>query len=134
MTPFHNLVAVVATLGLIGAPLVVRADGAEADVVAAVPDAGSGSVLTGSASSSGPLFSRRIDSNRLGALRGGLDTSNKNNLNGAVRDNYASHVVTGANTIADGSFSNSIGLPTVIQNSGANVLIQNSTIVNVQLR
>jgi hypothetical protein len=34
--------------------------------------------------------------------------------------------------IAGGSFSNASGLPTVIQNTGANVLIQNATIVNVR--
>ncbi len=132
MTASKNLFALVAALGLIGAPLVVRADSSPAYVAAAVPVASN--VPSGDNSSSVSLLGRRLDSSRLGALRGGLDTSNKANLDGAVRDNYASHVVTGANTIAEGSFANSIGLPTVIQNSGANVLIQNSTIVNVQLR
>jgi hypothetical protein len=38
------------------------------------------------------------------------------------------------NVISDGAFSGSVGLPMVIQNSGNNVLIQNATIVNVQLK
>lgn len=53
-------------------------------------------------------------------------------LDGAVANNAATNVVTGANVISNGAFSNASGLPMVIQNSGANVLIQNATIVNVQ--
>lgn len=53
---------------------------------------------------------------------------------GAVSNNRAVDVVTGSNAIREGSFANVNGLPVVIQNTGANVLIQNSTIVNVQLR
>lgn len=55
-------------------------------------------------------------------------------LSGTVGANTAVNVVTGANHITDGAFSNASGLPMVIQNSGANVLIQNATIVNVQIR
>ena len=54
--------------------------------------------------------------------------------NGAVSDNRAIDVITGSNSIRDGAFANASGLPIVIQNTGANVLIQNATIVNVQLR
>jgi hypothetical protein len=43
-------------------------------------------------------------------------------------------VLTGNNTITEGSFSNASGLPMVIQNTGANVLIQNATIVNIQFK
>ena len=52
---------------------------------------------------------------------------------GAVSDNRAVDVITGSNSIRDGAFANASGLPIVIQNTGANVLIQNATIVNVQL-
>jgi hypothetical protein len=55
-------------------------------------------------------------------------------LSGTVTDNSAVNVVTGNNVINGGSFANSSGLPTVIQNSGSNVLIQNATIVNVQFQ
>jgi hypothetical protein len=33
-----------------------------------------------------------------------------------------------------GSFANMSGIPVVIQNTGANVLIQNSTVVNLQMK
>lgn len=65
--------------------------------------------------------------------RGGFDTVNNDmQLSGAVTNNSAVHVTTGSNYIADGSFTNANGFPMVIQNSGANVLIQNATIINVQ--
>lgn len=65
--------------------------------------------------------------------RGGFDTVNNDmQLSGTVSHNSAVHVVTGSNYIADGSFANSSGFPMVIQNTGANVLIQNATIINVQ--
>ncbi|WBS05445.1 hypothetical protein OU994_14765 [Pseudoduganella sp. SL102] len=71
----------------------------------------------------------------LAELRGGTETPwSDMRLGGTVGGNSASHVVTGANHITDGAFSNASGLPMVIQNSGANVLIQNATIVNVQFR
>ena len=66
-------------------------------------------------------------------LRGGFDSvKNDLQLSGTVADNLARHVVTGNNSIADGSFANVSGFPIVIQNSGANVLIQNATIINIQ--
>jgi hypothetical protein len=72
---------------------------------------------------------------RLDGLRGGADTvSNDMNLSGTVANNTAVNVVSGMNTISNGSFSNASGLPVAIQNSGANVLIQNATIINVQLQ
>ncbi|WP_202414355.1 hypothetical protein [Duganella flavida] len=77
----------------------------------------------------------RQDERRLEQLRGGSEPVwNDMKLNGTVGANSAQNVVTGANTITDGAFANAVGLPTVIQNSGANVLIQNATIVNVQIR
>jgi hypothetical protein len=72
---------------------------------------------------------------RLAELRGGTETPwSDMKLNGTVGNNAATNVVTGANVITDGAFSNASGLPMVIQNSGANVLIQNATIVNVQFK
>lgn len=77
----------------------------------------------------------------LGQLRGGAGPGNGNithirnesELKGTVADNVAIEVVTGSNTIGSGAFSNASGLPMAIQNSGNNVLIQNSTIVNIQM-
>lgn len=72
---------------------------------------------------------------RLDSLRGGADAVwNDMKLNGVVSANSAVNVVSGANIISDGAFSNAAGLPIAIQNSGANVLIQNATIINVQLQ
>ena len=74
---------------------------------------------------------------RLEGLRGGDDTVSVNNtarLSGVVSGNSATNVSTGANSIDAGSFANAAGLPMVIQNSGANVLIQNATVINLQLK
>jgi hypothetical protein len=70
----------------------------------------------------------------LARQRGGTDTRNDARIDGAVAANTAANVVTGANSIDAGSFANMAGIPVVIQNSGANVLIQNATIINLQLR
>lgn len=51
-----------------------------------------------------------------------------------MRDNQAYNLTTGGNLISEGAFAGSSGFATVIQNSGNNVLIQNSTIVNVQFK
>lgn len=59
--------------------------------------------------------------------------SGEANLGGVVSNNSAINVVTGSNLI-DSSFTNASGLPMVIQNSGANVLIQNATVINLQIR
>ncbi len=66
--------------------------------------------------------------------RGGTDTHlSQNNSNGAVSGNVASQLTTGSNSISSSAFSNASGIPIVIQNTGNNVLIQNSTILNLQL-
>ena len=75
-----------------------------------------------------------VSSDTLAKQRGGGDefVHNTIRVNGTVTDNSASNVVTGANNIRDGSFANSSGIMSVVQNTGANVLIQSATIVNVQ--
>ena len=70
----------------------------------------------------------------LDGQRGGTDTRNDARIDGAVTANTAVNVVTGANSIDAGSFANMAGIPVVIQNSGANVLIQNATIINLQFK
>jgi hypothetical protein len=75
------------------------------------------------------------DSSTLAQLRGGSDlVANDMKLRGTVAGNVASDVVSGANVISTGAFANVSGIPIVIQNSGANVLIQNATIINLQMR
>ena len=70
----------------------------------------------------------------LARQRGGTDTRNDMHLAGSVAANTAVNVVTGANSIDAGSFANMAGIPVVIQNSGANVLIQSATIINLQFK
>jgi hypothetical protein len=72
----------------------------------------------------------------LASTRGGTDfktVTNLNDVRGTVQNNSAMNVVTGNNAISS-SFAGANGIPMVIQNTGNNVLIQNATIVNVQLQ
>lgn len=72
---------------------------------------------------------------QLDGYRGGFDVvKNDMQLSGAVTNNSAVDVLSGSNFIADGSFANASGMPMVVQNSGSNVLIQNATIINVQMQ
>jgi hypothetical protein len=67
--------------------------------------------------------------------RGGASiTHSEMTLAGTTADNTAINVTTGTNTITAGAFANMSGLPLVVQNSGANVLIQNAVIVNLQMQ
>ena len=76
-----------------------------------------------------------IDLGKLDGERGRADTVfNDTRLNGDVANNSAVNVNTGSNTLDAGSFANMSGIPVVIQNSGANVLIQNATVINLQLQ
>lgn len=71
----------------------------------------------------------------LSGLRGGTDlTVNDMRLDGTTSGNSARYVQTGTNAIADGAFGNMNGIPVVIQNTGANVLIQNAVIINLQMQ
>ncbi|MDJ0927621.1 MAG: carbon storage regulator [Gammaproteobacteria bacterium] len=56
---------------------------------------------------------------------------NEQNLNGVVSDNTAIDTVTGHNAISGEAFTGAAGFVSSIQNTGNNVLIQSSTIVNV---
>lgn len=80
------------------------------------------------------LGARPVGFEALGQQRGGAQTLSVMKLEGVVADNHASDLITGQNVITNGAFSGAAGLPTVIQNSGNNVLIQNATIVNVQVQ
>ena len=80
-------------------------------------------------------WGKTTDAAVLGDLRGGTDIiTTEATLGGTVGSNTATNVTTGMNVISGGSFANSSGLPVVIQNSGANVLIQNATVINLQLQ
>jgi hypothetical protein len=75
-----------------------------------------------------------VGADDLARQSGGTDIHEHMRLDGTVSDDTADHVVSGANSISAGSFGSAVGLPTVIQNSGSNVLIQNATIINVQFQ
>jgi hypothetical protein len=53
---------------------------------------------------------------------------------GSVSEVKAYDLVTGNNVVDGGSLSGASGIPTVIQNSGNGVLIQNAFILNVEVK
>lgn len=82
-----------------------------------------------------PGIGRPVDASTLDGYRGGTGlVVNDMRLRGVVADNTAIDVTTGSNMIRDGAFAHMNGIPTVVQNTGANVLIQSATIVNVQFQ
>lgn len=102
--------------------------GAAASVTAPVPAAGSKLNVFGTAAAA-------VATAKLDDVRGGAEVVvNDMRLHGTVGDNAAINTFSGSNIVSDGSFANSAGLPTVIQNTGNNVLIQNATILNVQFK
>jgi hypothetical protein len=71
----------------------------------------------------------------LATQRGGQAvTVNVNDLDGKLHDNSAINTISGNNYITQDAFSHSSGLPVAIQNSGNNVLIQNSFILNLEMK
>lgn len=67
--------------------------------------------------------------------REGIDVTTLNNMNvrATLTDNNATNNTSGFNIIDHGSFAGAGGMFSVIQNSGNNVLIQDSTIINVTI-
>lgn len=83
-----------------------------------------------------PSFGQATPVDQLHDMTGGTDTTkniNQQTLNGSMSDTEARDTVSGSNVVSGSAFGSSAGLPTVIQNSGNNVLIQNATIVNVRM-
>lgn len=75
-----------------------------------------------------------VDNATLADLSGGTLIWQDTNLTGTMSNNNVDHVVTGDNVITGNSLSGATGFPTVIQNSGNSVLIQNATVLNVQFQ
>jgi hypothetical protein len=88
---------------------------------------------TGIASWGRPVPSAQLDTQR-GGTDTGMTTINTNQLNAKLFNNSATNNFTGNNSIADAAFAGASGLPTVIQNSGNNVIIQNGTVLNLTLK
>jgi hypothetical protein len=74
-----------------------------------------------------------MSSEDLADSRGAFSPSNSSVLQANSSNNSVNNSVTGGNVISEGAFNSNSGLVNVIQNSGNNVLIQSSTIVNVQM-
>lgn len=101
---------------------------------ASLPSVSAQPVPTAVDTSRNPFGSKPLAADDLAARRGGDRMSNDIKLNGEVKDNYAKDVTTGSNQITAGAFAGSSGFSTTIQNSGNNVLIQNATILNIQMK
>jgi hypothetical protein len=98
--------------------------------------ASAGSTVQLPSSAAGPslLRGKALDDDVLAENRGGAQLSDMK-LEGVVAENNAVAIgATGTNVISQGAFANSTGVPMVVQNSGNNVLIQNATIVNVEVK
>ena len=121
-----------AVLGLFTASLLTAYAAAQAPQV---PMAGDSAHQTASQAPAPTAFvATAVDTATLDTYRGGsTQVRNDMTLTGTTADNTAQHVNTGNNAISAGAFANMNGMPVVIQNSGANVLIQNALIVNVQM-
>jgi hypothetical protein len=83
-----------------------------------------------------PPLGRTLDEDGLSVQRGGQDDAyaNINDARGRVSNTSLTNASTGNNTISEGSITNNSGLPVVVQNSGNGVVIQNTTILNLQLK
>lgn len=81
-----------------------------------------------------PGLGRRVDPATLAHLSGGTNVTESISINGNVSNTSTANVSTGMNWIGGGAFGNAAGLPMVIQNTGNSVLIQNATVVNVQMQ
>lgn len=91
--------------------------------------------VVSTSTSSTSVFGAPVAASDLAQARGGtFQVENHMVLNGTTSNNSAQNVVTGNNSIDGGSFSHMNGFPVVVQNSGANVLIQNAVIVNLQMQ
>ena len=63
--------------------------------------------------------------------QGGVILTNAQLSNNVININSSGNLINGDNVLSDHALSNVNGITSVIQNSGNNVIIQNSTIVNV---
>jgi hypothetical protein len=121
-----------ATVGLLAAGF--SASAYAEDQKPAAPTAPAAVAPTLSLGASKPLTADALGEQRAKAkLEIDKITVNAPAQNGTVIGNTAIGNVTGANAIAGSAFSSAAGMITAIQNTGNNVLIQNSTIVNVSV-
>lgn len=105
----------------------------DAQVVRPVASAGAGFAAAGAATAK-PAPGAAASPGELDGMRGAGAQSADATSSATLTGNAATRVATGSNVIQSGSFANAAGLPVVIQNSGANVLIQNATVINLELK
>jgi hypothetical protein len=136
----HNMVIGSLTLSAVVAATTPLAAEEICDASSATPNVTSAMTaeLKASASvlaTSDDVLGAPVGNARLATQRGGQDMIvNDQKLKATVTDNVASNLTTGNNVITEGAFAGSNGLPMVIQNSGNNVSIQSTTILNLNLK
>lgn len=102
-----------------------------ADPPSSAPNGGS-QATTPSMSVDG--FGQPVSAGALQRYSGGGLVQNNQTITGTVSGNTASNVVTGSNSLTGNALQGATGVPSVVQNTGNNVLIQTGVIVNVQLK
>ncbi|PCI54659.1 MAG: hypothetical protein COB45_08045 [Gammaproteobacteria bacterium] len=73
------------------------------------------------------------DLDQVRGLGGVVDVTNHANLEAVLTNNNASDSVTGYNIIDQSSFNDASGVFSIIQNTGNNVIIQDSTIITITI-
>ncbi|WP_284321924.1 hypothetical protein [Dyella acidisoli] len=79
-------------------------------------------------------FGQPVSTSALQRYSGSGLVQNNQTITGTVTGDTASNVTTGSNAITGNAFQGATGMPSVVQNTGNNVLIQTGVIVNVQLK
>ena len=79
-------------------------------------------------------FGQAVSPSSLQHYSGSSLVQNNQTITGTVANDTASQITTGSNAISGNSLEGASGLPSVVQNTGNNVLIQTGVIVNVQLK
>ncbi len=115
-------------------PAIADASPLNADSLAALPIPALPFLSNISVEPEASLLGTPAVADRLAGTRGRNGNTSSATLDAVVAGNSATNVSTGSNVITGGAFANMSGLPVVIQNTGANVLIQNATVINLQLR
>jgi hypothetical protein len=79
-------------------------------------------------------FGQAVSTSALQHYSGGTLVQNNQTITGTVSGDTASQITTGNNSVSGNTLQGATGLPSVVQNTGNNVLIQTGVIVNVQLK
>ncbi|MEY8214562.1 MAG: hypothetical protein RPR97_08780 [Colwellia sp.] len=78
-----------------------------------------------------PVLLEELDQIR--GLGGVVDVTSNANLGAVLTNNNVNDSVTGYNIIDQGSFNDASGVFSIIQNTGNNVIIQDSTIITITI-